>query len=477
VTKATDVLIIGGGVTGLSVARELSKYNVHVTLVEKETDVGWGQTKASYAIRHPGARWAPGTLAQQMIAEGNRLMEQIIEDLDIEFKRSGELVLAFSKEELESLKTMKRHAEHIKVEGLEIIGNSEIMRLEPNVNPAAIAALYMPTAGIFNPFDLVFAFFENARENGVEMMMDTRVKGIIPERNKFIVETNRGEIRADYIVNAAGLFAEKIAGMAGVRDFKITYTAKASCLILDSLLGGTVQHIVTALNDPKAFLRYKLATPTFHGKMLIYTSFSEPAKGIEDRAVSKGMFDATIESAKALLPDVDLERHVIASFAGLTARNDRGDFIVEASGKNTAFVHAAVPPPGITCSPAVGQRVVEILKSNGLSMNEKTTFNPYRKSIRSLRKSSATQMGELVREAPCFGRVVCRCEKVSEGEIIEAVRRGATTLDGVKFRTRAGMGRCQMNYCGPEVTAILAGEQNQALESITKKGRGSNYIQ
>ena len=353
-TKPTDVLIIGGGITGLSVARELSRYNVHVTLVEKEADVGWGQTKASYAIRHPGARWAPGTLAQQMIAEGNRLMEQLIEDLDIEFKRSGELVLAFSKEELESLKTMKRHAEHIQVEGLEIIGNSEIRRLEPNVNPAAVAALYMPSAGIFNPFNLVSAFFENARENGVDMMMDTRVKGILSERNKFIVETSRGEIRADYIVNAAGLFAEEIAGMAGIDDFKITYATKACCLILDSLLEGTVQHIVTALNDPKAFLRYKLATPTFHGKILIYTSFSEPAKGIEDRAVSKRMFDATIESAKALLPDVELERHVIASYAGLTARNDRGDFIVEASGKNTAFIHAAVPPPGITCSPAVG---------------------------------------------------------------------------------------------------------------------------
>ena len=476
-TRATDVLIIGGGITGLGVARELSRYDVQVTLVEKEADVGWGQTKASYAIRHPGARWTPGTLAQKMIAEGNQLMEQLLEDLDIEFKRSGELVLAFSKEELESLQTMKKQAEHIKVEGLEIIGNSEIRRLEPNVNPAALAALYMPTAGIFNPFNLVSAFFENARENGVDMMMDTRVKGIIPERNKFIVETSRGVIRADYIVNAAGLFAEEIARMAGADDFKITYTTKACCLVLDAFLGGIIQHIVTALNDPKAFLRYKLATPTFHGKILIYTSFSEPAKGVEDRAVSKRMFDATIVSAKELLPDVDLERNVIASFAGLTARNDRSDFIVEASGKNTSFIHAAVPPPGLTCSPAVGRRVVEILKSNGLGMSERTSFNPYRKGINSLRRASSAEMKEHVREDPRYGRVVCRCEKVSEGEIIEAIRRGATTLDGVKFRTRAGMGRCQTNYCGPEVTAILAREQNQALENITKKGRGSNYIQ
>jgi len=476
VAKTTDVLIIGGGITGVSVARELSKYDVHVTLAEEEADVGWGQTKVSYAIRHPGARWTPGTVAQQMIAEGNQMMDQLIEDLDIEFKRSGELILAFSKEELESLKTMKKQAESIKVEGLEIIGNGEIRRLEPNVNPAAVTALYMPTAGVFNPFDMVSAFFENARENGVDMMMDTRVKGIIPEGKKFIVETNRGEIRANYVVNAAGLFAEKIARMAGVDDFNITYETKSTCLILDTLLGGIVQHIVSGLNDPKAFLRYKLVTPTFHGKILIYSSFPEPAKGIEDRAVSKRIFDATIESAKALLPDVDFERHVIASYAGLAARNNRGDFIVEASGKYSTFIHAALPPPGITCSPAVGKRVIELLKENGLGMSEKRNFNPYRKGIRSLRRSSPMQMKELVRKDPRCGRMVCRCEKVSEGEIIEAIKRGATTLDGVKFRTRAGMGRCQTNYCGPEVTAILAKERNQAVQSITKKGRSSNYL-
>lgn len=474
--KTTDVLIIGGGITGLSVARELSRYDLSVILVEKEADVGWGQTKASHAIRHPGARWAPGTVAQQMIADGNQLMAQLIEDLHIEFKKTGELVLAFSKEELESLKIMKKQAESIKVEGLEIIGNGEIRRLEPNINPAAVAALYMPTAGVFNPFDLVSAFFENARENDVHMMMDTRVIGIVSEKNKFIVETGCGEIRPSYIVNAAGLFAEKVARMAGAEDFHITHDTKATCLILDTLMGDAVHHIVTAPNDPKVFLRYKLVTPTFHGKLLIYTSFSEPAKGIDDRAVSKRVFDTTLKSAKTLIPDVDFERHVVASYAGLTARNDRGDFIVEASRKYPAFVHAVLPPPGITCSPAVGRRVVEILQNNGLEMRERTNFNPYRKSISSLIKSSPTRIDELVREDARYGRVVCRCEKVSEGEIIEAIKRGATTLDGVKFRTRAGMGRCQTNYCGPEVTAILARERNLAVEDITKKGRGSNYI-
>ena len=264
--EATDVLIIGGGITGLSVARELSRYDTSVTLVEKEPDIGWGQTKASYAVRHPGARWAPGTIAQQMIAEGNRLMEQLIEELDLDFKKTGELVLAFSKEELEALKIMKKQGDAIMVQGLEIIGKNEIRRLEPNVNPNAIAALRMRTAGVFNPFDLALAYFENARENDVRMMMDTQVTGIALEKDKFIVETDSGEIRASYIVNAAGLFAEKIARMVGADDFRISHETKASCLILDTLLGGAVHHIVTALNDPKAFLRYKLATPHFSWK-------------------------------------------------------------------------------------------------------------------------------------------------------------------------------------------------------------------
>jgi len=475
-SKKTDVLIIGGGISGVSVARELSKYDVDVTLVEREADVGWGQTKATYANRHPGARWSPGTLAQQMIGEANQMMDRLIEDLDIEFRRSGEVVLAFNKEELESLKTMKEQGDYIKVEGLEFIGPAEIKRLEPSVNPAVIAALYMPTAGVFNPFEQVLALYENARDNGVDMLIATEVTGIIPEKGKFIVETNRDEIQAGYIVNAAGLFAERVAKMAGADGFKIMYTTKATSLILDPLLGDIVQHIVSGLHDPNRFTSYSLVSPTFDDKILLYTKFSEPAKGIEDRAVAKRPFNLALENAKVLVPDVDFEKHIIASFSGLTARNDRHDFIIEASKKLRTFINVALPPPGITCSPAVGKRVVEILKDNGLVLREKTNFNPYRKAIKSLQKSSSMQMRELVRKDPRYGHVVCLCEKVTEGEIVEAIKRGATTVDGVKFRTRAGMGRCQTNYCGPEVTEILARELNQPFEKITKKGRNSNYI-
>ena len=475
-SKKTDVLIIGGGISGLSAARELSKYEVDVTLLEREVDVGWGQTKASYANRHPGVRWTPGTLAQQMIAEANQMMDQLIEDLDIEFRRSGEVVLAFDNDELESLKTMKHQGDYIHVEGLEFIGPDEIRRMEPNVNSKAIGALYMPTAGVFNPFEQVLALYENARDNGVDILIGTEVTGIIPEKGKFIVETNRDEIQARYIVNAAGLFAEKVANMAETDGFKINYATKATSLILDPLLGGIVRHIVSGLHDPNRFTSYSLVSPTFDDKILIYTKFPEPAKGIEDRAVAKRPFNLALENAKVLVPDVDFENHIIASFSGLTARNDRGDFIIEASKKFPTFVNVALPPPGVTCSPAVGKRVVEVLKDNGLALREKTNFNPYRKGIKSLRRSSPEQIRELVRKDPRYGRVVCHCEKVSEGEIVEAIKRGASTLDGVKFRTRACMGRCQGNYCGPEVAGILARELDQPFVSITKKGRRSNYI-
>jgi glycerol-3-phosphate dehydrogenase len=303
--RKTDILIIGGGIGGVAVARELSKYDADVTLVEREVDVGWGQTKASYAIRHPDAHWPPGSLAQQMIAQGNQLMDRLIEDLDIEFKRTGELVLAFTREEAAALETMERQGKSINVQDMAIIGKNDVRRMEPNANPASIAALYMPTAGVFNPFDLLFAFYENARENGVNMLMDTEVKGISPEKTRFMVKTNRGEIEAGYIVNAAGLFAEKIARMAGTHDFKITFETKGSCLVLDTLVADRVQHIGTGLIDPKAMLRFKLVTPTFHGKVLLYTSMAEPSGGIEDRSVEKTIFNLTIESARTLVPEVD----------------------------------------------------------------------------------------------------------------------------------------------------------------------------
>lgn len=475
-SSKADVLIIGGGIAGTAIARELSKYELDVTLVEKEVDVGWGQTKASYAICHPGARWAPGTLAQEMIAESNQVIDPLIDDLNVDFRRVGELILAFNDDELECLKAIKKQGEHIYIERLELVDKNEIQRLEPNANPAAVAALYMPTAGIFNPFELVYAFYENARDNGVNMLMGTKVTHIVEEKEKFKVETDQNEIQATYVVNAAGLHAARIAQMVGADNFKVSYATKGSSFIIDACMQNTINHIVTGLADLRSFTRFKLVMPTYAGNILIYTSISEPAHGIDDRAVEKRAFDLTLESAQSLIPDVDFERHIISSFSGLTARNDRGDFIIEAAGKYRGFVNVALPPPGLTCSPVIGNRVAGILKENGLVLIEKPDFNPHRKGTNSLRASSSTKIRELLRQDPRYGKVVCRCEKVTEAEIIDAIQRGASTLDGVKFRTRAGMGRCQGNFCGPQSACILARELDQPFETITKKGPGSGYV-
>jgi glycerol-3-phosphate dehydrogenase len=476
VVQKTDILIIGGGVAGCSVARELSRYDVDVTLVEKEADVGWGQSKASYAVCHPGVRWAPGSVAQKMLAQSHQIMDRITKELDIELRRCGELILAFTREDLECLKAMKKNGERTGVQGLEIIDNGKIQDLEPNANPAAMAALYLPTAGVFNPFELVFAFFENARENGVKMLLDTEVTGISPEGRHFIVETTGPALQAGHVVNAAGLHAARIARMLGTPPFSISYETKSSCLILDNCVGDVVQHVITGIADPKAFTRFKLVMPTYHGNLLLYTPIPEPAQGIDDRAVEERIFDRTLETAELLVPGIDFKRHIIASFSGLTARNDRRDFIIQASEKHPALIHVALPPPGITCSPVIGKRVVQIMKERGLPFVEKPDFNPSRKGIQTLRDSSPTEIRQRVHDHARCGRVVCRCEKVSEGEIIEAIRRGATTLDGIKFRVRAGAGRCQANFCGPELASILAKALNQPLEKVTKKGAGSPYV-
>jgi len=471
-----DVVIIGGGIAGTSIARELSRYELDVTLIEKEADVGWGQTKASYAICHPGARWAQGTLAQNMMAESHRVWNQLVEELDLELSRIGELVLAFNEIDLQYIHALKQQGEKNGIKGLEIIDRNETLHLEPHVNPALLAALHMPTAGVFNPFELVFAYFENARANGVTMRIGSEVKGIHAENGGFLVETPFEEIRVGYIVNAAGLYAEKIAQRIGANDFNISYETKSSCLILDRCLGDLVNHIVTAVADPKAFSRFKVVMPTFHRNLLVYTPIPEPSRGIEDRAIEKRALDLTLKNAKQLTPGIDFESHMIASFSGLTARNSRGDFIIEASQKHPAFVNVALPPPGITCSPAIGKQAVEILRKSGLRLMEKPHFNPYRKKMKRIRDSSLREMSELVRRDSSYSHTVCRCEKVSEAEIVEAIRRGATTLDGIKFRTRAGMGRCQSNFCGPELAALLARELHQPYEKVTKKGPGSTYV-
>ncbi|MGB9627096.1 MAG: NAD(P)/FAD-dependent oxidoreductase [Thermodesulfobacteriota bacterium] len=474
--QKTDVLIIGAGIAGTSIARELSKYKLKVVLVEKEPDVGWGQSKASFGICHPGARWPHGSLAQRMMYESHQLWDQLIDDLEIEFHRIGELVLAFNHEEVQHIQTLKTQGEKNGVQGLEILSKQETLQLEPSVNPNVQSALYMPKAGVFSPFELVLAFYENAKANGVDFYLDTMVTEISLDQRGFIVKTNKGNFYTKYVVNAAGLYAQAIARMIEDQSFNILYETKSTCIILDKSLSEKVKHIVTGIADLKIFHRFKTVTPTYHQNLLIYTPLPEPSRGIEDRSVEKRALDLTLKDAEVLVPDIDFKNYIITTFSGLTARNDRGDFIIETSKKQPGFIHVALPPPGITCAPAVGKRVAEILKNAGLALFEKPDFNPHRKRIKRITYCSNREIQNLVKQDSRYGHVICRCETVTEGEIVEAIHRGATTVDGIKFRTRAGMGRCQGGFCTPRVVRILAKEIGLSEEKITKKGHGSRLL-
>jgi glycerol-3-phosphate dehydrogenase len=308
------------------------------------------------------------------------------------------------------------------------------------------------------------------------MLMETEVLGVRPDKGRFVINTSRGDFRTAYVVNAAGLLADRVAGMIEENAFEITSATKGSCLILDRRIGDVVGHIVTGMHDPRALTRYKLVTPTFHNKILIYSSFPEPARDIEDRGVAKRIFDVTLQHARDLVPDCDFEGNVIAAFSSIAAKNNRGDFVVEGSQQHPGFVHVAPTPPGLTAAPAIGKRVVELLKEGGLGLRAKKNFVAHRNGMASLRRLSPEEKRERVKKDPRFGRVICRCETVTEGEIVAAIERGATTLDGIKFRTLASMGKCQSNYCGPELVKILARERSRPVGDITKKGRRSSYL-
>ena len=474
--REVDVLIIGAGVVGVVIARELSKYDVKVLLLEKEPDVGWGQSKASFGIRHPGSRWTPGSLAQRMIYESQKMWEKLIDELEIDFRITGEIVVAFNDEEVEYIRALKAQGEKNGVEGLEILGRKDTLEMEPHLNPNVKAALFKKKAGVFDPFSVVFAFYENALANGVEAYLDTVVTGIVFEKDKFIVVTNRGDFTTKYVVNAAGLYAQHIAQLIGDGSFKISYETKSTCIILDKLVGKTINHIIAGIPDVKSFLRFKLVMPTYHQNLLIYTAIPEPSKSIDDRSVEKRALEITFKEAEFLVPGLDLRKYVITAFSGLTARNNRGDFIIETSPKHPRFINVALLPGGLTAVPAVAKRVVEIIESTGFHLVKKTDFNPTRKAITRIRDLHIDKMQDVLSKNPLYGKIICRCEKVSEAEIVEAIKRGATTLDGVKFRTRAGMGRCQSNFCGCEIAEIISRELGLPYEKVTKKGDDSYFV-
>lgn len=468
-----DIIIIGSGVSGAACARELSRYEAKICVLEKEEDVCCGTSKANSAIIHAGYDAPAGSLKAKLNVEGNEKMEQLARDLDFPFRRCGSFVICRDETEMPALRELYDRGIKNGVKGLRILNRAETLAMEPNVTDQVFAALYAPGAGIVCPFGMNIALAENACENGVEFYFDTEVRDIRRTEDGYELMTNKGVFRSEYIVNAAGVYADRIHNMASARKIHITPRRGEYCL-LDKSAGAHVTRTIFTLPDKNG--KGVLVTPTVHGNLLI----GPTAVDIEDKEgtnTTREGLEQVIAKAGRSVKNLPV-RQVITSFAGLRAHEDNGEFIIGEAKDAKGFIDCAgIESPGLTACPAVGEMVAGILKEK-MGLREKEKFIAKRKGILNPNTLSKEERAALIRENPAYGNIICRCEMITEGEIIDAVRRplGAKSLDGVKRRTRAGMGRCQSGFCSPRTMEILARERRVSMSEITKSGGDSRIV-
>jgi glycerol-3-phosphate dehydrogenase len=465
-----DVVIIGAGVIGCSVARELSKYKLHTCLIEKAADICEGTSKANSAIVHAGFDAKTGSLKGKLNAKGNSMFDKLSKELDFPFKRNGSLVLCFEESNIEKLNELKKQGEENGVPELRLLNKEEVKLFEPNLSEEVIAALYVPSGGIVCPYEMTVALAENAYMNGVEFKFEKEVRGIQKEKDYFLIKTQGEDIKAKLIINAAGLFSDSINNMVSDNKIKITPRKGEYCLF-DKAVGGTVTRTIFQL--PTKMGKGVLVTPTIDGNLLIGPNAVDVADKTNIATTAEGL-EEILNKAKHTLKEVPM-RYIITSFSGLRAHSENDDFIIGEAQDVENFINAAaIESPGLSSAPSIAKMIEDMVISK-LSPMEKVDFNPIRKGIPKFRELNNEERQKLISSNDAYGRMVCRCEMVTEGEIVEAIRRplGAKTLDGVKRRTRAGMGRCQAGFCTPKLVGILAKELNISQEEVTKFGRKS----
>jgi glycerol-3-phosphate dehydrogenase len=468
-----DAVIIGGGVTGCAIARELSRYEMHTALIEREEDVCSGTSKANSAIVHAGHDAVPGSVKARFNVEGNRMMGELAEDLDFEFDRNGSLILCFAEEDRPALQELYDKGVKNGVPDLKIITGDEARAMEPNVSDAVVAALYAPTGGIVCPFGLTIALAENACDNGVEFLFNEEVKKVVKTEKGYDLETANGVVHTTYVINAAGVYADEIHNMVSARKLHITPRKGDYCL-LDKEAGNHVKHTIFQL--PGKLGKGILVTPTIHGNLLT----GPTAKNIEDKestATTAEELAEIMEKGSVSVKNVPF-RQVITSFSGLRAHEDGDDFVVgEAEDAPGFFDAAGIESPGLTSAPAIGVYLAEKVAEKA-GAEKKAEWNPKRKGFVRPEKLSKEERAALIKERPEYGTIICRCEGVSEGEIVDAINRtlGAVSLDGIKRRVRQGMGRCQAGFCTPRTMEILARERGMEMEDICKNAPGSNML-
>lgn len=471
--KSADVVVIGGGIVGTAVLRELSKYDLKCILVEKEPDLAMGTTKANSAILHAGFDAPTGSLKAITNVRGNKLYHELEQELDLDIKWTGSLVAATTDEEMATLQELLERGKANGVEGLKILSREEVLQKEKNLTSVK-GALWAPSAGVCWPFGAALAFARCAVQNGAEVMRDCRVLGFIKEDGRITgVETSKGVIKTKYVVNAAGVYADEIAKLAGDESFTIT-PRKGEYILFDktacsSLVFGVV--FPTPTKKSKGIL----VCTTTHGNTFIGPN-AQDMEDKEDHAVTAEGMNEIIASARKLIPNLPMGA-AITEFSGLRAVSSTGDFIIGASAVAGLYNAAGMQSPGLTAAPAVAEMLAEaIVKDSGAKA--KADFKAELPKKHVFNRLNWDKQAELIKGNSLYGRVICRCETITEAEIVEAIHEscGARTVDGVKRRIRAGMGRCQGGFCGPRVTQILARELNIPVPEVLKERADSHMF-
>ena len=468
-----DVIVIGGGVVGGLILRELTKYKLNACLLEKASDVAMGASKANSGIVHAGYDATVGSLKAKFNVEGNKMMEGVCADLGVKFRRNGSLVVAFSEGEMETLYALKARGEENGVEGLEILSQEQLRQMEKNISDDALGALHASTGGIVCPYELTIASIGNAMDNGASLMTEFEVCAIEKTEGGYAVKSQDGQtVEGKIVINCAGLYGGKIAEMVGDTDIQIG-ARKGEYILLDRESGDFVSH--TLFFTPTKLGKGILVTQTVDNNILLGPTAEEGEASTQTSA--KGL-SFVIEKARKMCKNPPLF-NTITSFAGIRAYSDRHDFVIEESKSAKGVIHCAgIESPGLTASPAIAKYVVETLVGGMLTLEKNETFDGTRMPDDFFKHLSMEKKNEIIKNDPSYGRIICRCEQVTEGEILRAIRQNppAKDIDGVKRRTRSGMGRCQGGFCQPYVAELIAKERGIALTSVTKNGKGSDLL-
>lgn len=468
-----DVVIIGCGVVGAAIARELSQYDLKILVLEKNTEVCTETSKANSGIMHGGYDAKPGTLKALLNVRGNALARKFAKEMDFCFKQTGSIVVAFSDEEKEAIEHLYKQAEVVQAVGVSVWEKNQLHEKEPELSEKAIQALYCSSAGVICPFDMTYGCIENAIENGVELITESPVIDIKKANGTYTLCTPTAEYKTHFVINAAGLYSDKIANLAGDNDFTIL-PRKGEYRLLDKSY-QKINHVI--FQAPSKMGKGILVSPTSHGNVIVGPT-AEDIPAADDTSVTKKGIDYLDNMALKSVPNLPLKK-TIRVFTGVRARPSTGDFMIYESKHSKGIIHAGgIESPGLSSALAIGEYVANLLESAGAKLIKKTNYQAKRTRPHLFIELDKKTQNQMIAKNPAYGHIICRCENITEGEIIDVIHRfaGSRTLDSIKRRARPGSGRCQGGFCAPRVMEIISRELNIPLETVLKENQGSTIL-